>query len=178
MIIDIIFLILVLFAVWKGYSRGLIIAIFSFLAILIGLAAAMKFSIVVSQWLQESTNIAVQWLPVISFILVLVFVIILVRWLASLLQKSMELVMLGWFNRFGGMIFYTFLYLMIYSIVLFYATEMNIIKTETKQESTTYPIIEPLGPKALDLLSSIIPVFKNMFADLQNFFASLAQKVK
>lgn len=176
MIIDIIFVILLVMAIWKGYSRGFIIAIFSFLAILIGLAAAIKFSVVVSGWLHNNTNIGTRWLPFISFLIVMVVIIILVRWIAGLLQAAIELALLGWLNRLAGIVLYMALYTMVYSIILFYATQMGIIKTEAIHSSATYGIVEPLGPKSIDMLGSLIPVFKNMFRDLENFFASLASK--
>ena len=72
MVIDIITVILLAMALWKGYSRGFIVAIFSFLAILIGLAAAIKLSVIVTGWLSSSTNISKDWLPVISFAAVMI----------------------------------------------------------------------------------------------------------
>ena len=148
-------------------------AIFSFLAIIIGVAAAMKFSVIVSGWLQNSTHINKQWLPFLSFLIVIIAVVILVRWVAGLLQKTVEAVMMGWLNRLGGIIFYVVLYVVVYSIVLFYATEINIIKPETIQASKTYTLIEPFGPKAVNILGNLIPIFKNLFTDLEAFFDSL-----
>jgi len=176
MIIDIIFVILLVLALWKGYSRGFIIGIFSFLAIFIGLAAAIKFSVVVSGWLHNNTNIGARWLPFISFLGVIIIVIILVRWVAGLLQAGMELAMLGWLNKLAGVVLYVTLYAVIYSIILFYATQMGIIKPETIRTSVVYNIIEPWGPKSIDMLGNLIPFFKNMFQDLENFFGSLASK--
>jgi membrane protein required for colicin V production len=173
MAIDIILLILIALACFKGYGRGLIVAIFSFLAIIIGLAAAMKFSVVVSGWLQHSTHISKQWLPFVSFMAVMIVVVILVRLVANMLQKSVEMVMLGWLNRLGGIIFYIIIYVTVYSIVLFYGSKMNIIKPETIAASKTFNIIEPFGPRAVDLLGSLVPVFRNMFAELEAFFGSV-----
>lgn len=174
MVIDIIFLIIIVMAVFKGYRRGLIVAVFSFLAIIIGLAAAIKFSVLVSSWLQTNTNIGAQWLPFISFAAVMIAMIILVRWIAGIIQASVELVLLGWLNKIGGIILYLLLYTMVYSIILFYATQMNILKSETVQASQTYAFIEPWGPKVIELIGSVIPVFKDMFQDLQNFFGTVA----
>jgi len=177
MVIDIITLILILLAIWKGYSRGFIIAVFSFLAIFIGLAAAIKFSVIASEWLHHNTNISAKWLPFISFLAVMIIVIILVRWIASLLEASVELVLLGWLNRLAGIALFIALYMLVYSIVLFYATQMGIIKDSTVQSSITYSFIEPYGPKAIDLFGKIIPVFKNMFEDLENFFGKVRSNV-
>ena len=70
MLIDLIYAVLLVFAIFKGIRRGFIIAIFSVLAFIIGLAAAMKLSTVVAHQLEGSTNISSKWLPFISFLIV------------------------------------------------------------------------------------------------------------
>src|SRR5436190_22020745 len=128
MIIDIVFIILLALAFIRGVSRGLIVAVFSFFAMIIGVAAAMKLSFIVANWLQHSFNTGKQWLPILSFLIVLIGVIFLVRWLANLIQAAVKMVMLGWLNKLGGIIFYLLLYVAVFSILLFYLTKMNLIK--------------------------------------------------
>jgi len=176
MTIDIILLILVALACFKGLARGLIVAFFSFFAIIIGLAAAIKFSVVVAKWLQNSTNLNKQWLPFLSFLIVIIAVVLLVHWVAKLLQKAVESVMMGWINRLGGVVLYVLLYLAMYSIVLFYATEMGLLKAAPIQSSKSYGLIEPFGPKIIDALGRLLPTFKNLFSDLENFFGSFVHK--
>ncbi|HRH59093.1 MAG TPA: CvpA family protein [Chitinophagaceae bacterium] len=178
MIIDIITLVLIAIAAWKGYSRGLIVAIFSFLAIIIGVAAAMKLSLLVAQWLQKNINIDGWWLPLLSFAIVMIAVILLVRWIANIIEASIELVLLGWLNRIGGIVFYILIFMAVYSVFLFYAAQMNLFKPEIINSSQTYAIIEPWGAKVINVVGYIIPFFKDMFTDLQNFFAGIADKVK
>jgi membrane protein required for colicin V production len=176
MVIDIILMVLLALAIFKGISRGLVVALFSFLSIIIGLAAAVKLSAVVANWLQKNTSLSNQWLPFLSFLIVIICVALLVRWAAGLVQKSMEYVMMGWVNRLGGVVFYVLLYVAVYSILLFYATQMSILKPAVIQASKTYPIIEPLGPKAINAIGALLPVFKNLFSDLENFFGSIGSK--
>jgi membrane protein required for colicin V production len=176
MIIDIIFFILFVLAIFKGISRGLIVAIFSFFAIIIGVAAAMKLSYIVANWLQQSFNLSGKWLSLLSFLIVLIGVILLVRWVANLIQAALNVAMLGWLNKLGGIVLYLFIYLFVYSILLFYLTRMNIIKEETISASKTYSLIEPFGPKAIDALGSIIPVFKNIFQQLSDFFEAIIRR--
>lgn len=176
MVIDVILFILLVIAVIKGISRGFIVAIFSFIAIIIGVVAAMKLSYLAANWLQQSFNINGNWLPVISFLLVLLGVILLVRWVANLIQAAVNIAMLGWLNKLGGIILYLFIYLFVYSIILFYLTKMEILTTETIAASRTYNLVEPFGPKAVDMLGSIIPVFKNVFEQLSAFFETIAGK--
>lgn len=174
MIIDIIFFILLVLATIKGLSRGFIVAVFSFFAIIIGVAAAMKLSYIVSGWLQHSFNVNGKWLPILSFIIVLIAVIFLVRRIANFIQAALNLAMLGWLNKLGGVILYLLIYFFVYSIFLFYLTGMSIIKPETIMASHTYSLIEPFGAKAVDITGNIIPVFKDIFQQLSDFFEKIA----
>lgn len=176
MIIDIIFAILLIIAIFKGLRRGFIIAIFSVLAFIIGLAAAMKLSTVAADYLGNSTNISGKWLPFISFLVVFLLVVVIVRIVAKLIEKSVEFAMLGWLNRLLGVVLYVALYTTILSILLFYAVQMNLLKQETLLASATYNFIEPWGPYAINGLGAIIPWFRDMFDELKDFFGGVSEK--
>ncbi|WP_415159265.1 CvpA family protein [Parafilimonas sp.] len=175
MIIDILFFILLVLAVIKGISRGFVVAVFSFFAIIIGVAAAMKLSYLTASWLQQSFHTSGEWLPILSFLLVFSGVVILVRLVANFIQAAVKMAMLGWLNKLGGIVLYLFIYLFVYSILLFYLTKMNFIKEETVASSHTYALIEPFGPVAIDVLGAMIPVFKNIFEQLSGFFERIGQ---
>lgn len=177
MIIDIIVAIILIFAVIKGYRQGLIVALFSAIAFIIGLAAALKLSAVVADHLGKAVKVSDRWLPIISFAVVFLIVVLLVRLGAGFIQKTVELAMLGWLNRLGGILLYAGLYILIFSILLFYADQLGIIKPGTKNESVTYNYIQPLGPKLMDGLGKIIPIFKDMFGDLEDFFDTVSKQV-
>ncbi len=177
MIIDLIFVVLIVLALIQGYRRGLIVAIFSFVSIIVGLAAAMKLSTVVAKYIGHSVKISDKWLPIISFIVVFIIVVLLVRLGARAIQKVTETVMLGWLNKLGGIILYAAIYTTVFSIVLFYARQIKIIDPKTLQASVTYSFIQPWGPKAIDGLAAVIPFFKNMFGELEHFFSGMSEKI-
>jgi len=177
MILDIIVAVILILAIIKGYRQGLIVALFSFIAFFIGLAAALKLSVVVADYLGKSVKVSDKWLPIISFAVVFLIVVLLVRLGARFIQKTVELAMLGWLNRLGGILLYTGLYILIFSILIFYADQLGFIKPETKAESVTYSYIQPWGPKLMDGLGKIIPVFKGMFKDLEDFFDGVSKQV-
>ena len=177
MILDLIVAIILILAIIKGYQRGLIVGVFSLLAIIIGLAAAIKLSAVVAGYIGKAVKLSDQWLPVISFAVVFFVVLLLVRLGAKAIQRTVEIGMMGWINRLGGIVFYIAIYITIFSIILFYAEQMNLLQQETKRKSITYTYIHPLGPKAIDAIGSIIPVFKNMFGQLEEFFGGVSKKI-
>ncbi len=178
MLIDGVFLLLMVLACIKGYRKGLIIALFSLLAFVLGLAAALKLSATVATKLAAQSDISGKWLPVISFISVFIIVVILVNLLAKLIQKSVEFILLGWVNRIGGILFFALLYSFIFSIFLFYLVELQMLKKTTLHSSVCYPVIRPLGPFVINKIGSIIPFFGEMFTQLGEFFNRVFNKIQ
>ena len=177
MVLDIVFVVVLIVAIIKGYQQGLITGLFSFVAIFIGLAAAIKLSTVVADYIGKTVKITDQWLPVISFAVVFLLVLLLVRWGAKAIQRTVELVMLGWVNRLGGIVFYAAIYITIFSVALFYADQVKLIQPAAKSKSVTWSYIQPWGPKAINGLGSAIPFFKNMFGQLEEFFGGVSEKI-
>ena len=170
MLLDIIVAILFVLALFKGFSKGFIVAFFSFVAFFVGLAAALKLSAVAANYLGENTNISQRWLPFVAFIVVFLIVVLLVRIGAKLLEKTASLVMLGWLNKLGGFLLYALLYLFVLSILLFYAEQLNLVKPELAERSITYSFIHALAPKMINAAGVIFPFLKDLFAQLQDFF--------
>ena len=177
MIIDIIFVILIVLALIQGYRRGFIVAVFSLVAIIVGLAAAIKLSAIVANRLGHQVKVSDKWLPVISFAIVFIVVVLLIRLGARAIQKLTEAMMLGWANRLGGILLYAVIYIVIFSVLLFYANQVKIIKPDTIKASVSYSFIQPWGPKAIDGFASTIPLFRDMFTQLEGFFSRIPEKI-
>lgn len=177
MIIDLILAVLLAIALVKGYRRGLIVALFSVVALIVGLAAAIKLSALVAGYIGSTVKVSDKWLPIIAFLVVLVIVVIVINMVGKVLQTAVESVMLGWVNRLGGMLFYGLFYLLLYSILLFYATQIGFIKSETIRDSVSYAHIAPLGPAAVEKLGMVLPWFRDMFEELKMFFDGVARQI-
>jgi membrane protein required for colicin V production len=176
MVIDLIFCGLMLLAVIKGFSKGLIVGIFSLLAYIIGLAAALKLSAVVAASLIKATGSGAKWLPALSFSLVFLAVVILVHLGARMLRKTAALAMVGWLDRLGGIILYIIIYTLILSVLLFFAEKLLLVKPDTIASSRVYGFVAPWGPWMIDHLGNVIPFFKDLFTQLQNFFENISHK--
>jgi hypothetical protein len=93
-----------------------------------------------------------------------------------MIEGALRMATLGWVNKLGGILFYFLLYFFVFSIVLFYCTQLHLIKQETIQTSVTYPLIYPMAPVILDGLGTVVPIFKNMFGQLENFLRQSFKK--
>ena len=174
MLIDIVFLLFMVIAVCKGLRQGLIIAVFSGMAFVVGLAAAIKLSTTVASWLKDSMNVTVRWLPVLAFIGVFLGVVLLVRWGGRLAEATIDMAMMGWLNKLAGILLYAILYTIVFSVLLFYAVQVNIISAHTLSSSVVYPVIRPWGRVVIDGFARLLPFFKGMFTQLEDFFGRLS----
>ena len=176
MLIDTVALVLLVISIFKGFSKGFIVALFSFLAFIIGLAAALKLSTLAASYIGNAVNISQRWLPVLAFFVVFLIVALAIRLGAKMLEGVVKLAMLGWLNRLGGIIFYILIYFFIFSILLFYAQQLHLLKPQTIEASVSYPWIQPIAPKIMSIMGAVIPFFKDMFDQLLQFFQNVSGK--
>lgn len=172
--IDIIVALLLLWAVIKGWQKGLVMGVFLVLAFAIGLTAAVKCSAMAANYLSEHTSVNARWLPFLSFALVFIGVILLVNLMGKAVEKTLELGMMGWANRLGGVLMYLFIHLFVFSVILFYANQLHLISESAKSQSHSYSLLQPLAPRIIEGIGQIIPFIKDVFKDLEHFFNQLA----
>lgn len=144
MLIDIVFLIMMVFAIFKGLRNGLVIAVFSIVGWIIGLFAAIKFSDVAAAYLDAALNISPRLISIIAFIAVFSLVMLLVNIGAKLVSKTVELALLGWLNKLGGIFFYVLLYSLIFIVIIYFAVRVDLLSMEATSSSRVYQSLEPV----------------------------------
>ena len=152
MLLDVLFAFMMLTAVIKGIRNGLVVAVFSLVGWLLGLYAALRFSDVAADWLSGSLDLSPKWLSVIAFILVFSLVTLVVSLAAALVTKTMDVALIGWLNRMGGIIFYVVLYTLIFSVIIYFAEKVKVISGDTFSTSKVYPFVEPVIIRLKQLL--------------------------
>lgn len=178
MILDILFAVAMLLAIIKGWSKGFITGIFSFVALIVGAAAALKLSADLAIYLQKHLDQPSPLWPFVSFVIIFFIVALLVRLMAGLIEKTLQLAMLGWFNRLAGIGLYILTYAILFSILLWLADRMMLLPETIKTDSRVYSWIAPLGPGVIDFTGRLIPWFKDIFHQLEEFFDHLSPLIK
>jgi membrane protein required for colicin V production len=177
MSIDLVFLLVLALAAFKGFSRGLVMALFSFAALFVGLAAALKLSSVVANYFGDGGRSNTPWWPVLAFLAVFLAAALLVRMAGAVVEKTVDIAQLGWINKIGGFLVYGVLYLLLFSIALFYLSQLGLLSPESKQASRTYTYLELIGPWAIQGIGKVIPAFQDVFRDLQDYFEGIGKKI-
>lgn len=174
--LDVIGLILIILFFIRGFTRGFILAVFSFLAILLGILCALKLSQTFSAYLLEKGYITSGWVQVISYVILFIVVVLLVRLIARLLQTAVEGLMLGVVNRIIGGVLYAFLGAVLWSSLLWIGARMQIITPEILAASKTYPWLSRLAPWLFYHVGKLLPFVQDTFTNLEHFFDTINQK--
>jgi membrane protein required for colicin V production len=64
---------------------------------------------------------------------------------AKLVEKAVQLALLGWVNRIGGIFFYVLLYTLIFSVMIYFAVRVKLVGPETIASSQVYPFVAPIA---------------------------------
>ncbi len=174
--IDAAFAIIVCIGIFKGWRKGLVSALCSLLGFIIGIAAALKLSGSLARWLTVEYPSSAKWVPFVSFTLVFLLTVLAVRFIGKSVETVLNTAQIGWLNKLGGVVIYAFLYIIVYSVFLFFLIRLKIIETAATENSVTYSYLQPIPSRAMKTIGECIPFFKNTFQDLQQFFEQFSNK--
>jgi|TARA_B100001142_G_C14085400_1_gene559100 membrane protein required for colicin V production len=158
--IDLIVIVVLLYAFLKGFSNGLVNELASFLGLLIGAIISYSFSDDLSKIIDDYVEIDGQILNILSFILLFILTSFLFTIAGKYMTKLIKYISLGTINRLLGGIFSSLKFLIIIvsiSMVINYFSELlaiEIIPSEQKNKSTVYPILISIGDLLLEVLNN------------------------
>ena len=149
-VLDIIFIIPLLVAVYRGFRKGLIHMIASLAALVLGIIGAIKLRPVFAGLLDAIFNIAPEHMNVIAFAVAFVTIVLLVHIAAYLVDRLIKAVALNLVNRLLGMGFGFLVTAFVISMILWPINEINaekqIIKPERIEGSLLYKPLSAFAP--------------------------------
>jgi membrane protein required for colicin V production len=157
-------------AILQGYRNGLIKAVISFFSLIIGLILAFQCAGWVAKFLKDHTQIASHWLPFISFLIILVLVLIILKFISGVLQQTAEWLLLGWLNKVLGIVLYGFIYFTILSAVIYFLQVLGVIQAAEMKDSYTYTYLQRWWPYCLEKAAIWIPSIKSTITTFSNPF--------
>ena len=146
---DAIIIIPILWAAYKGFKKGLIIEVASLVALFLGVWGGAKFSSVSASYLSEMFSISEQVMPLLSFAITFILIVIAVFFVAKMLQKVIKAVSLSTINKIAGSAFGILKFALIIGIVLNIVNNINqeisFMDNEMKESSLLYTPICKIG---------------------------------
>ncbi len=173
MTLDVVGIILIILFFIRGYMKGFIVAAFSVIAILLGILVALKLSQAFAAWMLANGYVSSPWAQVVSYLVLFIGVVLLVRLVARVIEGAVEGMMLGVINKLMGGILYAFLGAVLWSSLLWIGARAHIISPETIAASKTYGSLSGLAPWFFEQAGKLLPFVKDTFEKLEHFFDSV-----
>lgn len=156
---DIIIIIPLLWGAFKGFKKGLIIEVASLVALFLGVWGGVKFSSVSANYLGEMFSISEKIMPLISFSVTFIVIVIAVFLLAKLLQRFIKMVALGTINKIAGAAFGILRFGLIISVLLSLINNINaqvqFLDSEMEESSLLYKPISKIAVVVIPGLKDI-----------------------
>jgi membrane protein required for colicin V production len=155
-ILDLIFLIPLLFALYRGFKKGLIHMVASLLALILGIVGAMKLRPLFASLLDSVFTIKPEHMNVIAFAVAFVCIVLLINLAAFLVEKVIKAVALNFVNRLLGMGFGLLVTAFVISMILWPINQVNaerqIIKPKNIEGSLLYKPLSAFAPAVFPYL--------------------------
>jgi membrane protein required for colicin V production len=162
--VDIAILIFAAFGAWGGYKEGFLMEVISLFGIVLGILLGFKLMGEGMILLDEKFNIDKSTLPYISFIVIFLIVVLLVRLLGSLVKNSVDKTFLGPVDQVLGAGLGMLRTLFMISVMLWILDSLKLTPREEWIEgSWLYPFTAHLAPTVADWAGQFIPFFKEIF---------------
>ncbi|MCX6284902.1 MAG: CvpA family protein [Bacteroidetes bacterium] len=144
----------------NGFRKGFIISLASLAALILGIYLAVHFSNFIQAILQDNFHPSKTWLPILSFSLTFLVVVILVLMVAKVMEKIVDLVGMGIFNKLAGALLGLIKGVILASIILFilFAVDkkQKWITADDRNGSLTMITVEQVFPKIMSGLGTSI----------------------
>jgi membrane protein required for colicin V production len=173
--LDILIVCLLVYAAWKGFKKGFIIELFTFLALFIGLYAGIHFSDLISEFLMEKMDLSPSsYLPVISFLIVFLAIGAMIYFGGKALEKVIKVVQLSLVNKLLGIFFSVLKMIFIVGALLImaesYDEKNDFVSQESKEASLLYYPFQTF-------VSTCIPAFEESTLFLKNVLLETGEEV-
>ncbi len=158
-VLDIVFIIPIVWLTYKGFSKGLIIELATLAALFLGIYASLHFSYITADFLKSHFDMNQKYLGILSFVLTFILVVIALNLIGKLLEKIIDLVALSFLNKsFGG--FFGVLKAVIFlSFIIYFVNKFDknryVFSPSLTSESILYSYIEDVAPTLIKFYDGI-----------------------
>lgn len=170
--LDILILVPVGIAVYRGFKKGFIIELFTLLAILVGIYVGIHFSDFTANWLKTTFEWNSPYLPVVAFTITFLAVGALIYFGGKVLEQMVKVVQLTPMNKALGMVFSGIKGLYIVSMFLLliesYDEKSHFFPPDTKKNSLLYEPVKNIASKTVPAVAESAIFLKNSMQQEQD----------
>lgn len=174
MILDLIAAVIISYAFYRGYSKGLINTVVDTLSIIIGLVIALKFSPLLIDYMQDMININPALEFILGFLIVFFVVMLLLRYIGEKIEDLLKAVNINIINQIAGGALLGFVAAFCVGALYVLMSRLNILSQEYVAQSTLYDYLARVSQEG----SWLFETFKNVFSEFWTKFMATLDQVK
>ncbi|MEO9872222.1 CvpA family protein [Ekhidna sp.] len=165
---DLVLIILLGIGTFKGYGRGFIVEIFSFIAFFVGLYLALELTIPVSNELFGGSNYF-EIASIFVFIVLFIFLSMAIKVGAKALKNAIDMTLFGSLDNIAGAVIGILKWAFVLSVIFWVFESVGFDLTDRYADETIlFPYIVHIAPAVFEWLSYILPFLKDMIDSLEN----------
>lgn len=166
---DLILVLPIIYGVYKGFSRGLVLEFATLIALVLGVYGASHFSQITFGYLSTWIDMKNSYLSMASYAITFIVIVIIVSLVGRLLTLLLKLVALGFINRMMGAIFGGIKVLLILSVFISFFDRFNkqfgMVNDEILSSSLMY---KPIRIHVEQFYLVILPEFERQIESIKN----------
>jgi len=159
-VVDIVIVCCFLPVLYFGIKNGLVKQLVALAVLYFGITLSLRFSAPVGNWVVEHVRISHFWGKAISFILIFFAVALVLSLFGRVIEKIIQISLLGWLNKLLGIVMTFCLFALLLSVIVYLVDSANniveFIPKEKLAESRFYPAL-------LHLSQQVFPRFQELF---------------
>ena len=167
--LDYILLIPLLYGLYRGFTKGLIVELASLLALSLGIYGTLHFWSFTFEFLSDYVEIKIVYLQLASYGLTFLVIVMVISLTGKALTMLIKLVALGFINRMMGAIFGSIKVLLILSVFILFFDRFNeefeIVEDEVLNSSLMYKTIRI---QAKQIYPSVLEEYERQKDTIQN----------
>ena len=149
-VVDIILAVLLVYGLYKGFTKGFFVEVTGLVSLLVGLYGAIHFSYFIGDWLKTKVEWEGKYIQIAAFALTFIAILILVSLIGKLLTKIIDAAQLGLLNKIGGGVFGLAKFALILSVILNLFSKLNntitFVDKETLDNTILYNRVREFAP--------------------------------
>jgi membrane protein required for colicin V production len=154
--IDAIIIIVLVFAMIRGFINGLIKEVASLAALILGIWGAIRFSSFTAEKLNDFFDMTGKYVGIISFMITFLVIVIIIHFIGLLLDKLTEAIALSFINRLLGIVFGLFKSVLIMSVIFVILNAIDVrrpfLPKEKIEQSMLYNPISDIAPAIFPII--------------------------
>ena len=171
-LVDIILILPIVFGAFAGFKKGFVLEIASFVALFLAILGGLEFL----HWgigiINEQFNLAGKFVPILSFLMIFVAIIVLVNLLGKALKEVVHMTPLGSIDTVVGGLIGALKWAFILSLAIWFVDILSIpIPRHLTEDSRVFNFVAAIAPASFDMIAGIIPITADLFDELAELLA-------